>query len=123
MNILDSSALIEILHETPKSERILKDIGSELAVTTVFNMHEMLRCAMPKELPVLSKIFSEIKILEYDKDCALISSGLNANLKKQGREIGEIDVFIASIGIKNEAVLVTLDKHFARIKGLKTRIY
>lgn len=123
MLLLDSSAIIELLYDTPKGKKITEAIGSELAATTAVNIHELARAATSKELAVLSNIFSGMEVFPYDKDCAFISSKLGMELKKQGKEINELDLFIAGIGIKNKVTIATLDKHFSRVKELNTKIF
>lgn len=123
MLLLDSSAIIELFYDTPKGKKIIEAIGSELAATTAVNIHELIRVATSKELAVLSNIFSGIEVFPFDKDCAFISSKLSMELKKQGKEINELDLFVAGIGIKNKVTIATLDKHFSRVKELNTKIF
>lgn len=66
------------------------------------------------------KLLSGIVILPLTENSAKISSKLNANLRKNGKVIDDIDLFIAGIAIENEMILATNnEKHFARISNLQ----
>ncbi len=122
MHILDSSALIELLHDSPQGNKIIRLIGTETALTTVFSIHELLKWASgPYEKP-LQQLLGSIEVLEYDHESAIISSGIYKSLSKKGQKINETDILIASICLKNGYPIVTLDNHFKQIVGLKTII-
>ena len=48
---------------------------------------------------------------------------LAAHLQQNGRPIGDFDELIAAIGICNDGVIVTRDRHFSRIPGLTDKTY
>ena len=114
MHVLDSSALIDLLKDNERGAKIIKKIGSETAVTTVFSIYELLR--VDKRLGLL---FDNIKILDFDQESAKISALLDSKQKRKGKTLAITDQHIASICISNDATLITCDKDFLRADGLK----
>lgn len=122
MHVLDSSALIELLHDTPKGKKIIRLIGAEPALTTVFSIHELLKGASGPYKQAVQHLLTSIEVLEYDKESAILSSDIYKILSKKGGLINETDILIAGICLKNGSPLVTLDNHFKRIPGLNTTV-
>ncbi len=68
----------------------------------------------------LLKFLSIFKILNFDDSDAVDYGKLRADLKKQGRLIGPIDMLLAGQALNKDLVLVTNNiKEFERVKGLK----
>lgn len=64
----------------------------------------------------LTEIYS---LLPFDFPCADTSAKIQADLIKTGNKIGSRDAQIAGTAIQWDAVLVTHDKAFGRIPGIK----
>ncbi len=62
---------------------------------------------------------SSVKLLEVSFETASIFGSLKHDLKKEGTPIPLNDVWIASQSIETGSVLVTLDAHFKKVKGLR----
>ena len=120
MYILDSSAFIELINESPVGKKIAKKIRDVPAITTVFTINEILIGAKGIHRKALEKLFEGVEVIEYDKDSALKSVEIEEVLMKKGQIINKVDIFIAGICLANNKQLVTLDKHFKRIPELKT---
>lgn len=120
MHILDSSAFIELLKESPAGKKIAEKIRGMPAVTTAFTVNEILIGAKGIQRKTLEKLFEGVEVIEYDKDSALKSVEIEEVLMKKGQAINKVDIFIAGICLANNKQLVTLDKHFKRIPELKT---
>lgn len=114
MHVLDSSALIDVLRLNDRGKKILSKIGSDKAITTVFSVHELLLYQ-----PFIAPLFDSVEVLDYDKDAAKESSSLELLLSKKGLRLQIIDNFIAGVCISRGATLVTTDKDFLRVPGLK----
>lgn len=68
----------------------------------------------------LETIFNQIKIIDFDKQCALESATIYKNLRHRNQAIEFRDIFIAATAIVYEMPVSTLNlKHFNRIENLK----
>ncbi|MBD3304421.1 PIN domain-containing protein [Candidatus Woesearchaeota archaeon] len=119
MYVLDSSAFIELLKESPAGKKIAEKIRDMPAITTVLTANEILIGAKGLQRKTLEKLFEGVEVIEYDKDSALKSVEIEEALMKKGQVINKVDMFIAGICLANNKQLVTLDKHFKRIPELK----
>ena len=61
-----------------------------------------------------------LEVLPWDSETAKRYARLRADLKKKGEPMGNLDMMIAAQALATEAVLVTHDRVFRRVKGLKS---
>ncbi|MBS3148033.1 type II toxin-antitoxin system VapC family toxin [Candidatus Woesearchaeota archaeon] len=123
MYVLDSSALIEGIIDGPRSQPISDSLTEEEFLTTSVCVHEILIGARNSaELFVLKGILHAVPTLDYTKDCAVHSAQIERELKREGKLINKMDILIAAICKASNATLITLDKDFEKIKGLKVKV-
>ena len=123
MFVLDSSALIEVAENKQQKQKVLEAVGNALLITTSICMHEVLTGAdSEKRRFILEGIFAKTLVLDHDRRAALIGSRIGRDLNRKGSKLEESDLLIASICMVHDAELVTLDKGFTRIEGLKVKI-
>ncbi len=60
-----------------------------------------------------------LEILAWDSSCAREYAQLRASLERAGEPMGNLDMMIAAQALAGELVLVTHDRVFHRLKGLK----
>jgi tRNA(fMet)-specific endonuclease VapC len=60
-----------------------------------------------------------VEILPWNSDAAKRYAQLRADLEKKGEPMGNLDMMIAAQALAAEAVLVTHDGVFRKVKGLK----
>jgi tRNA(fMet)-specific endonuclease VapC len=60
-----------------------------------------------------------VTILPWDSEAAKQYGWLRATLEREGRPMGNLDMMIGAHALAVEAVLVTNDRAFSRIKNLK----
>jgi predicted nucleic acid-binding protein len=61
----------------------------------------------------------DVIVFSIDDDVINIASDLYANLRKKGKAIGDADIFIAAIVIKNNGTLISNNtKHYEGIEQL-----
>jgi tRNA(fMet)-specific endonuclease VapC len=60
-----------------------------------------------------------LEILPWDSECAQQYAPLRAVLERAGTPMGNLDMMIAAQALAAEAVLVSHDHVFRRVKGLK----
>jgi predicted nucleic acid-binding protein len=90
--------------------------------TTAISVAELYRGAWisinrEREKSKIKKILDNLKIISFDYMSASIYADLYCQLKSN--LIKDADLFIASIAISNNEVLLTKDEHFKRISLLK----
>lgn len=120
MIVLDSSALIHLLRGTEKGKEIKKTLENEIYATTSFSVHEVLIGSREKE--VLMGFFKSIPILPFDLESSLKTVEIENTLKKKGKLMAKIDLFIASICVAHNLSFITTDCDFKNISELKAII-
>jgi len=61
----------------------------------------------------------EVTVLPVSVDTSKQYAGIKNHLKEQGRPIPENDIWIAAVALEYDITLVTRDKHFHNVKGIK----
>ena len=98
--------------------------NGEIICTTIVNVYEILKGYRWKNNKKKEKDFLELltffDVHIIDKDMIDIAASIYADLRKKGITIGDSDILIAAIVIKNNGTLITNNtKHFGNIKQLK----
>lgn len=122
MILLDTSALIELADKTEKGVKVAELCKNNQATISTFTINEVLITANEEEKLAFEKIFEKSIIISFNKESAYKSIEIERELRKEGKLIGKIDIFIASIAICQNISLITLDNDFKKIKGLKAII-
>ncbi len=122
MYLADTSALIELIKQTPSGKEIAKTTSGEPLGITSINVFELLAGQKDTEKEKTEIVLAQSDILPFDADAARISAILSKKLMKKGKETRELDLFIAAICIKHNATLITLDNDFKRIPNLNAVI-
>jgi predicted nucleic acid-binding protein len=110
---------------TKIKEKIFEIIDNDENIcTTVINIYEILKGFRWKNNEKKEKQFKEfledVTIFSIDTDVIDIASGLYSNLRKNGKTIGDADILIAAIVIRNEGTLVSNNtKHYEESNQLK----
>ena len=68
---------------------------------------------------LIEDFFLRVAVLPWDSDAARQYGQLRAALERDGQPMGNLDAMIAAHALALDAVLVTNDQAFARIKKLK----
>ena len=122
MYILDSSAIIEIIHGSEKGKKVLDIIKSSPVATTVFSIYEVFMGVKEKYRNMTLDFFANLPILIFTRADALQSIEIDKDLERAGKKINLLDTFIAAICTINKQTLITFDNHFDNIKRLDVKI-
>jgi len=120
MIILDTSFLIDYFKGVEEARKL---ISGEKCVTTVITYHEIMtgirRLDARREETFFRRLFSTIKVLEYDIRAAEESSKIAAKLTAIGRKVNALDTLIAGIAVANGIKkIATRDKDFLEIANI-----
>jgi tRNA(fMet)-specific endonuclease VapC len=68
---------------------------------------------------VVSEFLLRVEILPWDSQAARKYAEIRAALERRGTPIGNLDMMIAAQALAGDAVLVTHDRAFGRVRGLQ----
>jgi tRNA(fMet)-specific endonuclease VapC len=104
-------------------ERLLKIPMADVGISVVTEAELRFGVARRPEAVALKKVFEEfllrVEILPWDSEAAQRYAGLRATLEEDGEPMGNMDLMIAAQALAEEVALVTNDRVFRRVKGLK----
>ena len=124
--LLDTNICIYIIKKKPLSvlNRLKKHKIEDICISSI-TLSELEygieKSSKPKENRIaLIEFLSPITILPYDNKAAMFYGKIRANLEKNGKIIGPLDLLIASHALYLSFTLVTNNsKEFTRIENLK----
>ena len=116
MFILDSSAIIDVVHGNERGTKILDIVGNEKFYITAFSVNEIL--FSEKSIEKMKEFIEKSYVFNFDKEAAKISVQIEKDLRKTGKMINKADIFIAAICMQTNSMLVACDKDFKKVTGL-----
>lgn len=122
MVCLDTDFLIAYLRDDNAALKKLEGMQSDTICTTVINAFELYKGVYRtkenvKELYKVKELLNSLELLALDDESAEKAGKLDADMKSNS--VGESDLLIASIVLKNSETLLTRNvKHFERVHGL-----
>ena len=121
MLVLDTSAMIEIAKGTERGLKIGEFLKGKMFTTTSFSVYEAL--FREKGTQKISEMIDLMGVISFDKESARISIETERELKKSGKMINLLDIFIAAICINHGHEIVTCDEDFRKISKLKSHVF
>jgi tRNA(fMet)-specific endonuclease VapC len=104
-------------------ERLLKVPMAEVGISVVTEAELRFGVARLPEATKLKIVVEEfllrVEVLPWNSEAARHYARIRAALEKEGEPMGNLDMMIAAQAMAAEAVLVTHDRVFRRVKGLK----
>jgi tRNA(fMet)-specific endonuclease VapC len=97
---------------------------NEMVCLTSINVYEMLkgfrwRGSKRKE-ELFKEFLKKIAVYTIDDEIINIAAGIYADLRKNGKTVGDADILIAAIVISNKGILISNNiKHYEDIKQLE----
>jgi tRNA(fMet)-specific endonuclease VapC len=126
MIFLDTNILSYYFNGDMKvKDRIIESLSKDEKIClTVINVYEILkgfRWRKNQRKEDLFKGFLEkVMVFTIDDDVINIASDIYADLRRNGKTVGDADILIAAIVVNNNGMLVTKNiKHYEAIKQLK----
>lgn len=124
--MLDTNICIYIIKNKPPEviKNFLKHDPAEICIS-VITYSELMYGAEKSEFPERNKaaitlFLSSLSIMKYDNCAANEYGKIRADLEKQGKIIGGMDILIASHAKSQGLILVTNNtREFCRVKNLK----
>lgn len=126
LRLLDTNAVISLVAR--RSDALLQRVDASepgsLAVSSVV-AHELYFGAYRSErvaynLETLRLLFSDLAILDFDREDARVAGEIRAELKRRGTPIGPYDTLIAGHAMARGLTLVTNNTgEFSRVAGLQ----
>jgi len=122
--LLDTNIASYVIKGVPAVKRHIERVHlAQLAISAVTEGELLYGVARRPEATRLHAIVNEfllrVSIHPWDSDVARRYGALRADLERQGRPIGNLDMMIGAHALALGAVLVTNSQAFSRIKGLK----
>ena len=118
--ILDTDFLVAVIRKDDSAIKFIEnnlDSYVELCITHV-NLWELYQGVFKSEqvqenFQEVNELVEHFKIIEFTKETAIRFGQLINDLRKQGKQIGVMDSFIASVALENNQKIITRNiKHF-----------
>ena len=104
-------------------ERLLKVPMAEVGISVVTEAELRFGMARLPEATRLKTVVEEfllrVEVLPWNSEAARHYARIRATLEKEGEPMGNLDMMIAAQALAADAVLVTHDRAFRRVKGLR----
>lgn len=128
MKCLDSSFLVDILRGLEETKRIYTKIkGERLVVPAVvaFELYRGLSWSrnVNVEEALIEKELSQVDVVPFTIDGARIAGLVSRQIHQRGSPISPVDAMVAATAMTAGCELVTRDKGFKDVKGLKLILY
>jgi len=119
---LDTDILIEYWRTKQHAKsrtRLYKFASTYQFAVSAITAYELLRGDNSTEDTFWKGFFAQVRLLDFDLECAIIAGEIYRYLKTSGTLIGVEDILIAATVLKHGMMLASNNtRHFARIKGL-----
>lgn len=125
MKCLDTDMLIAFARGVEEAVNIIKKCrdSNETIATTWINSCELLKGAYiqgePKQIAGIRNLLNSLEILLPTVGASDLYAQLYSRLRHKGKTIGDFDLMIAVIAMENDSVLLSRDRDFEDIAGLR----
>jgi tRNA(fMet)-specific endonuclease VapC len=124
--LLDTNICVYIIKHKPENvlQQFSKYQPTDIAISTI-TVYELMYGVyksqqVEKNLVALSNFLKPLELLDFTSDDAQVCGAIRAQLEKQGKMIGPLDIQIAAQALSHDLLLVSNNtKEFERIADLK----
>lgn len=117
--VLDASVIIDLIYNSDRVQKIKDKLKDELLMTTAPTLHEVLEGANEKQQFIIKNLLEGMTVLPFTQNEAVISADIAQTLAREGKTINKIDLLVSGICIAHDAIIVSFDNDFNRVKNLK----
>jgi len=123
--LLDTNTVSYIIKGRPPRvrERLLRipmpEVGISAVTEAELRFGAMRRHDVPKLIQAVEEFLVRVEVLAWDSQAARQYAGLRAGLEGRGEPMGNLDLMIAAQALAEGMTLVTSDRAFGRVKGLR----
>ena len=111
---LDSDVMIGLLNKDEAARKLVEALDAEFYTTSI-NVFELWYGRKKQE--TVSELFESLRLLSLGDKSARLAADILRNLKEKGTLIDFRDAFIASMCIRHDTELLTMNKkHFERLQ-------
>lgn len=122
--LLDTNIITALLKgETAIADKIdkAKEVFIPAIVTGELYYGALHSSRIQKNISNIQLLTNSYTVLPVDTGTTITYGTIKALLRKKGKPITENDIWIAAIALQHNLIVVTRDKHFKEIAGLKLR--
>ncbi|HVO61316.1 MAG TPA: type II toxin-antitoxin system VapC family toxin [Terriglobales bacterium] len=125
LRLLDTNTASYVIkgHPARVRERLLKTPMADVAISVVTEAELRFGVERRPELPRLRVAVEEfllrLEILPWDSEAARHYARIRTEVERKGTPMGNLDMMIAAQALASGATLVSSDRVFQRVKGLK----
>jgi tRNA(fMet)-specific endonuclease VapC len=76
-----------------------------------------------KNISDIVRLTSQYNTLSIDESTTILYGQIKTKLRKKGKPVPENDIWIAAIAMQYNLIIITRDKHFKEIEGIKIRAW
>lgn len=122
--MLDTNTVSHLIREHPAVvRRVLAVPMAAVCISSITKAELLFGLARRPEAKRLHTAVGEflrrVDVLPWDSEVAERYGATRAAMERQGKTLGPLDLLIASHALRAEAVLVTNDRAFAQVDGLR----
>jgi len=118
--LVDTSAWVAFFRgEEPACARVVELVGAGRALRCGPVELELRQGLRRREAPGVLSLWSALPEVVLDGPDFTSAGDLLRDLREQGRTVPSIDALIATLALRHDVALLTLDGHFEGIEGLQ----
>jgi tRNA(fMet)-specific endonuclease VapC len=116
---VDTSFIIALLNGAVRSTRSLRDVAFPVPVLGELRFGALGAKDPKRRLAEIERLAGGAAVLLSDGETARHYAELRHRLKTAGTPLPENDIWIAAVCLQHDLALLTLDRHFERVEGLR----
>ena len=123
--LIDTSWAVAYLRNNREAQERLHTFESEGLATSIIVVAELFRGVFLSSDPakgesILEDFLAGVTVLGINYDIALVFGREDARLRRQGDQMGVLDLLIASTALHYDLTILTSDRDFERLEDLRT---
>ena len=124
MILMDTNICVAHLNGDSRVAQPMRQHASEITVPSLvaaelfYGFEKSARAT--DNLPRLKQFLQAVRVVDFDLATAEVVGRIKNQLDRIGKRTGEMDVLIAAVAVRHDALLVTNNqRHFENVPGLK----